>query len=64
MIPASDIHVKEKANEVPIIEMADTVIYPWTMVVHSRDATVALSAMMGPWRLVPFASAAEARVTC
>lgn len=44
--------------------MADAVICPRTMVVHSQHASVALFAMMGPWGLELFAGAAKARATC
>lgn len=53
MIRASDIHVKEKANEVSIIEIANAVIDPRTMVVcnNSRDVKNTI-----PRRAYPFAA--------
>lgn len=59
VIRAAHINIKQESNEVPVVEVADAIVHPRTMVVHAQDATVALSAMMRPWWLVSFACAAK-----
>lgn len=58
VIRTAHINIKQESNEVPMVEVADAIIHPRTMVVHAQDATVALPTMMRPWWLVPFACAA------
>ena len=44
-------HVNQKEKEVFLIVIANTIIDPWTMVVHSCYATLANRAMMAGWSL-------------
>ena len=52
MVRACEVDEEEKADEVTVVVEADTVIDPWTMMVHSKHAFLALTAMMRTWRLV------------
>jgi len=62
-IDANKKHVQEKQQKVAMIEVAHAVVHPWTMVVHSHDASLAHMAMMGSlwlWDFTRLAPSAEA----
>jgi hypothetical protein len=61
VIRARNINKEKKSNEVTIVVMADTVVQPRTMVIHSQDAFLALTAMMSSRRFVSIAHSAVSR---
>ena len=44
-------HIKQELEEVLLIIVADTIIYPWAMMVHFGDASLADAAVMAQRRL-------------
>lgn len=48
---AADNGELEEVNEVGLVSPTDAIVYPRTMVVHSKHTPVALATMMGSWSL-------------
>ena len=48
----SDQTVEKEKVEILVVEEADAVVHPWTVVIHLQDASLASPALVSPVRLV------------
>lgn len=48
MIRAGEVDIEEKPNEIAVIEVADAVIHPGTMMIHAQDTPFTLFTVVSP----------------